>query len=50
MSTAQRMRLAEQLIHSGYDPQKVSIFLEWQEFEEFAGESLELNGFRTARN
>jgi len=50
MSTAQRIMLAEQLIHSGYDPQKVSRFLEWQEFEQFTGETLERNGFRTVKH
>lgn len=50
MDTAQRMRLAEQLIHDGWDPQKVTRFLEWQEFEEFAAESLEQNGFRTVKH
>ncbi len=50
LSTAQRILLAGQLIHSGYDPQKVSRFLEWQEFEHFAGETLERNGFRTVKH
>jgi Holliday junction resolvase-like predicted endonuclease len=50
MSNSQRIMLAEQLIHSGYDPQKVSRFLEWQEFEQFVGETLERNGFRTIKH
>jgi Holliday junction resolvase-like predicted endonuclease len=50
MDAGQRMRLAERLIHDGCDPQKVSRFLEWQEFEEFAAESLEQNGFRTVKH
>jgi len=50
MDTAQRMRLAERLVHEGHDPQKVSRTLDWREFEEFAGESLELNGFQTAKH
>jgi DNA-binding Lrp family transcriptional regulator len=50
MNTAQRMMLAEQLIHNGHDPQKVSRFLKWQEFEQFAAESLEQNGFQTAKH
>jgi Holliday junction resolvase-like predicted endonuclease len=50
MDTAQRMSLAEQLIHNGSDPQKVSRLLEWQEFEQFATECLEQNGFRTVKH
>ena len=50
MDTAQRMMLATELIHAGRDPQKVSHFLEWQEFERFAAETLEQNGFRTIRH
>ncbi len=50
MDTSQRMRLAERLVHEGHDPQKVSRTLDWKEFEEFAGESLERNGFRTAKH
>jgi Holliday junction resolvase-like predicted endonuclease len=50
MDTAQRMMLATALIHAGRDPQKVSHFLEWQEFERFAAETLEQNGFRTIRH
>jgi Holliday junction resolvase-like predicted endonuclease len=48
MDTVQRMRLAEQLVHEGHDPQKVSRTLDWREFEAFAGESLERNGFQIA--
>jgi len=50
MDTAQRMRLAERLVHEGHDPQKVSRALDWKEFEDFAEESLERNGFRTAKH
>ena len=50
MDTAQRMRLAERLVREGHDPQRVSRALDWREFEEFAGESLEQNGFRTAKH
>jgi Holliday junction resolvase-like predicted endonuclease len=50
MDTVQRMMLATELIHAGRDPQKVSRFLEWQEFERFAAESLEQNGFRTIKH
>jgi Holliday junction resolvase-like predicted endonuclease len=48
MDALQRMRLAEQLVHEGHDPQKISRTLDWREFEEFAAESLERNGFQTA--
>jgi Holliday junction resolvase-like predicted endonuclease len=50
MSTSQRMRLAEHLIHHGRDPQKVSRFLKWQEFEEFGEQALGQNGFRTVKH
>jgi Holliday junction resolvase-like predicted endonuclease len=50
MDTAQRMRLAERLVHEGHDPQKVSRTLDWKEFEEFAEDSLARNGFRTAKH
>jgi Holliday junction resolvase-like predicted endonuclease len=46
----QRLLLATRLVHSGCDPQKVSRFLEWQEFETFAAKSLEENGFRTVKH
>jgi Holliday junction resolvase-like predicted endonuclease len=50
MDTAQRMMLAEHLIHNGHDPQKVSRFLKWQEFEDFGADSLQQNGFRTVKH
>ena len=50
MDTAQRMRLAEQLVHEGHDPRKVTHALDWKEFEAFAGASLELNGLQTAKH
>jgi len=40
-----RMRVAERLIRSGQDPQRISRFLDWQEFENFAAASFERNGF-----
>lgn len=43
----QRMRLAEELVRDGSDPKRVSRFLEWQEFENFAARYLLDNGFRT---
>ena len=50
LDAGQRIRLAEQLILKGHDPYKVSRFLEWREFEDFAADSLELNGFRTVKH
>lgn len=45
-----RMRVAERLIQSGYDPQRISRFLDWQEFENFAEASLQRNGFGTLKH
>jgi Holliday junction resolvase-like predicted endonuclease len=50
IDTAQRMMLATELIYTGRDPQQVSRFLEWQEFETFAAECLERNEFRTIKH
>jgi Holliday junction resolvase-like predicted endonuclease len=50
VDSAQRLMLATRLVHVGCDPQKVSRYLEWQEFEKFAAESLEENGFRTVKH
>jgi len=50
MNEFQRVMLAEQLIHSGVDPKKVSRFLEWQEFEDFAEDMLSENGFSTRKH
>jgi Holliday junction resolvase-like predicted endonuclease len=50
MDTSQRMMLAEHLIHNGHDPQKVSRFLKWQEFENFGAETLQQNGYRTIKH
>jgi Holliday junction resolvase-like predicted endonuclease len=46
----QRILLAEHLIQKGRDPHRVSRFLEWQEFEDFAARTLERNGFHTAKH
>ena len=46
----QRIMVAEELIHSGRDPLRVSRFLEWQEFENFAVSTFEENVFRTAKH
>lgn len=50
MDARQRIALAELLIHNGRDPQKISRFLEWQEFENFAIHSFEENGFRAVKH
>jgi hypothetical protein len=42
--------LAEELIHNGRDPQRVSRFLAWQEFEDFAVHAFEENGYLTAKH
>jgi Holliday junction resolvase-like predicted endonuclease len=46
----QRILLAEHLIRKGRDPHRVSRFLEWQEFEDFAARTLERNGFHVAKH
>lgn len=50
LDARQRIMLAEELIHAGRDPQKVSRFLEWQEFEHFAGLAFEDNGFGVVKH
>ena len=50
MNSSQRITLAEQLIHSGVDPKRVSRFLKWQEFEDFAEDILSENGFSTSKH
>jgi len=50
LDTRQRIMLAEELIHAGRDPQKVSRFLEWQEFEDFAVLAFEDNGFSVVKH
>ena len=50
MDVSQRMVLAERLIHDGRDPARVSRVLEWQEFENFANDTLIENGFRTVKH
>jgi hypothetical protein len=42
--------LAEQLIHAGVDPKRVSSLLGWQEFEDFAEDILLENGFSTRKH
>ena len=46
----QRIKLAQELVHSGRDPQIVSRYLDWQEFEDFAVRSLEENGFNAKKH
>ena len=50
LDTRQRVMLAEELIHAGRDPQKVSRFLAWQEFEHFAVLAFEDNGFDVVKH
>ena len=50
MNNSQRMALAEELIHAGSDPVKVSRVLEWQEFEDFANDTLLGNGFQCLKH
>ena len=50
MNARQRVMLAERLIHSGFDAKRVSRFLGWQEFENFAESILSENGFVTRKH
>jgi len=50
MDSRQRMTLAEQLIHNGGDPKKISRFLGWQEFEDFTEHTFSANGFHTVKH
>ncbi len=50
LDARQRIMLADHLIHDGRDPLRVSRFLEWQEFENFAVGTFEENGFHTAKH
>jgi ABC-type branched-subunit amino acid transport system ATPase component len=50
MDARQRIMFAELLIHNGRDPQRISRFLEWQEFENFAVHSFEKNGFQAVKH
>ena len=45
LDSGHRMMIAERLVRNGYDSQRISRLLEWQEFEDFAAISLENNGF-----
>jgi Holliday junction resolvase-like predicted endonuclease len=46
----QRMMLAERLIQNGHDPDHIARLLDWQEFEDFAVESLKQNGFQAVKH
>jgi hypothetical protein len=46
----QRVLLAERLIQTGHDPNHIARLLDWQEFENFAEESLKRNGFQAVRH
>ena len=50
MDSRQRMTLAEQLIHNGGDPKKVSRFLGWREFEDFTEHTFSANSFHTVKH
>jgi biotin operon repressor len=50
LDARQRIMLAEELVHNGRDPQRVSRFLDWQEFEDFAVLSFEENEYFTAKH
>ena len=50
LDSEHRMMIAERLIRNGYDPKRISRLLEWQEFEDFAGASLQKNGFRIVKH
>ena len=50
MDEVQRVKLAEQLIHGGKDPEKVSRLLGWHEFEAFVQHILFENGFQTQKH
>jgi hypothetical protein len=50
MNSQQRAMLAEQLIHEGVDPKRVTRNLGWQEFENFAEYMLTENRFYTRRH
>jgi len=50
VSSRQRVMLAEELVRSGQDAQKVSRLLAWQEFEEFVEAALDQSGFQSVRH
>lgn len=49
-STADRIRVALLAIQSGNDIERVSNFLSWQDFEEFASALLDISGYATEGN
>jgi Holliday junction resolvase-like predicted endonuclease len=50
VETMQRLGLAVRAISLGADLERVSTFLQWQEFEGMAAVALERNGYNVARN
>ena len=50
VDTNQRISIAEKLIHHGRDPERIARCLMWQEFENFASDSLTENGFHSVRH
>lgn len=48
VTTEQRLRIAELAVADGADPERVARQLRWQEFEAFANEVLDREGFATA--
>lgn len=50
VSGVQRLKLAVRALQLGADPERVSNFLRWQEFEAVASVALEQDGYSIARN
>ncbi len=46
----QRLKMAVHAINLGADPERVSTFLHWREFEEIAAYALEQNGYVVTKN
>jgi hypothetical protein len=50
LDTEKRLRIALEALNRGADLEKVCRFLSWQEFEEIAAKSLQVNGFSTFKH
>jgi len=50
VTSVQRLRLAVRALKSGGDPERVSGFLQWKEFEGIAAVAFESNGYTVVRN
>ena len=50
VTSVQRLRLAVRALKSGGDPERVSGFLQWKEFEGIAAIAFESNGYTVVRN